>query len=279
MGNASTRRITVANEGGTPSVIKVSDSVIGRLKEANEAPQQRRLQEKPAEVSEPMQAAPQIEAPPVPVAPVVEPLSVVEPSPVVEPLSVVEPPPVVELLPVVEPPQVPIITEVPEAPPVIEVPPPEPPVVIVAAIEEPAPTVIPEPVSAPQEQPPAVAQQQQAPNYFFPEEAHLALLRLRQERELELKKVEDYWRERLKTVESKYVNLNKLTSEEFAKSVAEVEQLYKKETCGPICQGAESSVIKCYKENPKQSLVCSPIVKEFSQCVASASLNALSTAG
>lgn len=222
MGNASTRRITVANEGGVPSVIKVSDSVIGRLKEANEPPPQKRVQEKPVEIAEPVQPAP-----------------------------------------------------VPPAPAQIEAPP-------VAAIEEP-PAVIPEPTpqQTPHEQPPVFAQQpQQVPNnYFFPEEAHLALLRLRQERELELKKVEDYWREKLKIVESKYVNLNKLTSEEFAKSVAEVETLYKKEPCGPICQDMEKSVIKCYQDNPKQSLVCSSIVKDFSQCVASASLNALSQAG
>jgi len=274
----------VANESGVPSVIKVSDSVIGRLKEANEAPQQKRVQEKPAEVEaiqpppvepiqasiEPIQAPPeQLEAPPV--------IPVVEAPPVV---PVVEAPPVV---PVVEAPPVVPVVEAPPVVPVVEtpvVPVVEAPVAVVAAVEEPPAPAIPEPT--PHEQPPAFPQQpQQVPNnYFFPEEAHLALLRLRQERELELKKVEDYWRERLKTVESKYVNLNKLTSEEFAKSVAEVEQLYKKETCGPICQGMENSVIKCYQENPKQSLVCSPIVKDFSQCVASASLSALSsTAG
>jgi len=221
MGNASTRRITVANEGGVPGVIKVSDSVIGRLKEANEpASKQKSVPEKPVEVAEPVQPAPaQIEAPPV---------------------AAIE-----------------------------ELPPPPPPVI--------APPVIAEPT--PHEQPPSFPQQpQQVPNnYFFPEEAHLALLRLRQERELELKKVEDYWREKLKTVESKYVNLNKLTSEEFAKSVAEVEQLYKKETCGPICQDMEKSVIQCYQDNPKQSLVCSNIVKDFSKCVASASLTALAS--
>jgi len=201
MGNASTRRITVGNEGGVPSVIKVSDSVIGRLKEAND-PHQSRAQES----SEPAPAQP--EAPPV---------------------AAIEEPP-----------------ELQEPPPAYHQPPPP----------------------------------QQVPNnYFFPEEAHLALLRLRQERELELKKVEDYWRHKLKTVESKYVNLNKLTSEEFAKSVAEVETLYKKESCGPICEDMEKSVIQCYQENPKQSLVCSGIVKDFSQCVASASLTALSQAG
>jgi len=224
MGNASTRRITVANENGVPSVIKVSDSVIHRLKESNEPTRQpAKPHQKPSVVAEPVEPTPtQPEAPPI--------------------ATIKEPPP----------PKPPVITE---------------------------PSVIPPPI---EEQPPAfpqVPQQSGKANNFFPEEAHLALLRLRQEREFELKKIEDYWRDKLKKVESKYVNLNKLTSEEFAKSVAEVEQLYKKETCGPICQDKEESVMKCYLDNPKQSLVCSSIVKDFSQCVASASLNSLSQAG
>ena len=61
--------------------------------------------------------------------------------------------------------------------------------------------------------------------------------------------------------------MNKLTSEEFATSVSEVEKLYQKEPCGPVCQDKESLVIKCYQENPNQVLNCSSIVKDFSKCV------------
>jgi len=229
MGNASTRRITVANDNGVPSVIKVSDSVIHRLKESNEpAAKVPKAQQKPAEVPQPVEStATQTEA--LPVAPIEE----APPSPVIDPTPTPAPP-------IAEP-----------------IPPPSPPI---------------------KEHLPAFPQQVQQTS-FFPEEAHLALLRLRQERELELKKVEDYWREKLKNVESKYVNLNKLTSEEFAKSVSEVEQLYKKEIYPPICPDKEESVMKCYQDNPKQSLVCSSIVKDFSECVAAASLTALSQAG
>ncbi|XP_076032204.1 uncharacterized protein LOC143020001 [Oratosquilla oratoria] len=102
---------------------------------------------------------------------------------------------------------------------------------------------------------------------IYAEEAHLLVMRLREEKEQELQAAEKTWREKLDKREEEFTNIGKLTQEQFSSSLKEVESLFLKATCTPVCQDHQDEVMKCYQDNPKQSLRCSREVAQFTQCV------------
>jgi len=256
--NQSTRKITVVNDE-VSGVIKISDAVVQRLKgeiTGGAAPE-------PASAPTPVPAAPppepKIEAPTPPPPPPVE----------------IVPPPPVEAPPLVEtpPPPPPEVVAVP--PPVSEpLPPPPPPA------SEPAPPP-PPPAAAPEAAPPAPAPSHvwQRPIIQYIEEPSLSALRVRAEKEEELKRLEEYWKDRLQKQEENHIANAKLTEEEIVKSAKHVETLFTPASSREICRDSRLAVQSCYSENPSKPLLCRDKIKEFSSCVSKARLELISPSG
>jgi len=102
---------------------------------------------------------------------------------------------------------------------------------------------------------------------IYAEEAHLMVMRLRAEKDQEIKKLSDEWRAKLDNREQEYVETAKLTQENFTSSLKEVESMFVKATCDPVCQTQQEEVMKCYQDHPHQSLRCAREVSQFAQCV------------
>lgn len=83
----------------------------------------------------------------------------------------------------------------------------------------------------------------------------------------EVDQLENYYKQRISSLEKKNDELFHDKKEEFAKTVAEVEQKFLKTTASPICEDLQTEVLKCYQSNPSQTLLCSSIVKQFNECV------------
>ncbi|KAK2194212.1 hypothetical protein NP493_1g00059 [Ridgeia piscesae] len=83
----------------------------------------------------------------------------------------------------------------------------------------------------------------------------------------EIRNLEKYYRDRVENFKQQNDKLYSATKEEFARVVDDLEHKFRSYTCTPICHELEQKVIQCYQDNPKQTLNCSSVVKEFSDCV------------
>jgi len=209
--NQSARKVTVVNDEAS-GVIKISDSVVQRLKGEISGDSQQQQQQQSSPAPEPEKVAPPPAAP-------------VEPTP---------PPPPVE----------------PTPPP----PPPAP------AAPTPAPPIEP------------VIQQQvwQRPIIQYIEEPSISALRVKAEKEEEMKTQDDYWRERLQKQEESFIANAKLTEGEIIKNAKYVETLFKPAVNKEICRESQQSVLSCYESNPGKPLLCREQVLAFTKCVSEA---------
>ncbi|XP_046581588.1 MICOS complex subunit MIC19-like [Haliotis rubra] len=94
-----------------------------------------------------------------------------------------------------------------------------------------------------------------------------------------VQEVENFYQQKLRQLEERNATLQKITNEQFAKAVQEVEQKFLKQTGSPVCQDLQSRVYNCYVDNPKYTLRCSADVRAFSLCVEKARQNALARKG
>eukprot|EP00092_Neocalanus_flemingeri_P012838 GFUD01013832.1.p1 GENE.GFUD01013832.1~~GFUD01013832.1.p1 ORF type:complete len:325 (+),score=126.77 GFUD01013832.1:106-1080(+) len=260
----------------------------------------------PVEVPPPPPVAVEVPPPPPVVVEVPPPppvaVEVPPPPPIVE---LPPPPPIVEVPPpppIVEVPPPPPIVEIPPPTPIVEVPPPPPPVELSPPppvevpppppVTEPSPPPpVPEPVIAapapvPAPAPAALPPVAPAPSYVWQrpiiqyiEEPSLSALRVRAEKEEELKKLEDYWKDRLQKQEENHIANAKLTEEQILKSANHVETLFKPASSRDICRDSRLAVQTCYSENPSKPLLCREKVLEFSNCVSKSRLELLTPSG
>lgn len=255
----STRKITLVNDDKA-GVIKLSESLAYRLRGQIEG----------------QQAAAAAEPPP-------------SPPPV--------PPPVAAIPQVLEPPRVPQIAPVPFVP--VPAPAPEPPAAEVSGAAEitpekliPAPSAPEEVVVAatlelPEKAAPAAEAQPDVgvairagsgpslsqpggsipPWSIYAEEAHLMVMRLREEKEQELQQLNQEWRQKMEAREQEFSKMAQLSEEEVNSAIKEVEKLFVKASCTPVCQDHQEAVMTCYQDHPRQALRCARQVDDFARCV------------
>lgn len=238
----SSRRITVVSDEAS-GVIKISDSVVNRLKEEIEGGSSSNHQK---------QEPPQVQMP------------------------ANEPPPPQ----LTEPPALPVVPEATETVvPEIETPPPPPPEIITPPPE----IIIPPPVQqeAPPPVEPVVIQdpRPQRPIIHYIEEPSLSSLKIRADKEKELNDLDNLWRKRMQGVEQEKTIISNLQAASIALSVKELEDLMKYSPVTPVCQGQRNLVTKCLQENQGHPLKCEDYVKEFSNCANSARLSFLERCG
>eukprot|EP00095_Tigriopus_kingsejongensis_P008198 maker-scaffold895_size84271-snap-gene-0.22 protein:Tk08198 transcript:maker-scaffold895_size84271-snap-gene-0.22-mRNA-1 annotation:"coiled-coil-helix-coiled-coil-helix domain-containing protein mitochondrial" len=116
-----------------------------------------------------------------------------------------------------------------------------------------------------------------APIIQYVGDPSLSALKVRAEKEEELRQVEDYWQSRLRETRNHQLKATAINEENFHSTIEAVERLFLKSRQSPICQEAKHAVLQCYKQNPKQSLKCSQEVRNFAQCIDSARLNSLNS--
>jgi len=212
--NQSARKVTVVNDEAS-GVIKISDSVVQRLKgEIGGEPQKQQEPEQQQSQSQQQEEPKKTES--------------------------VTPPP-----------------------------PPPPPV--------PAPAPAPVPEAAPAPPPPSPGQVWQRPIIQYIEEPSISALRVKAEKEEEMKTLEDYWKDRLQKQEESFMANAKLTEEEIIKSAKHVGTLFKPTVNKEICRESQLAVQSCYEANPSKPLLCRDKVLEFTNCVAAARLEMLSS--
>lgn len=117
------------------------------------------------------------------------------------------------------------------------------------------------------------------PYVQYVSEPSLSALKVRAEKEEELRQVEEYWQSRLQETRNHQLKATAINEESLHNTIAAVEKLFLKGRQAPICQEPKHAVLQCYKQNPKQSLNCSQEVKSFAQCIESARLNSLNRNG
>jgi len=198
--NQSARKVTVVNDEAS-GVIKISDSVVQRLKGEISGDSQQQQQQQSAPAPEPEKVSPPPAAP-------------VEPTPL--------PPP-------------------------------------------PAPEAAPAPV--PQSEPVIQQQVWQRPIIQYIEEPSISALRVKAEKEEEMKTQDDYWRDRLQKQEESFIANAKLTEGEIIKNAKYVETLFKPAVNKEICRESQQSVLSCYQSNPGKPLLCRDQVLAFTKCV------------
>jgi len=93
------------------------------------------------------------------------------------------------------------------------------------------------------------------------------VMRLREEKEQEMKQLNQDWQDQMDAREREFVNMAKLSEENVNSALNEVESLFMKATCTPVCQNQQEAVMGCYLDHPRQSLRCAREVAQFTQCV------------
>jgi len=209
--NQSARKVTVVNDEAS-GVIKISDSVVQRLKGEIGGEPQKQQEQQEQQKSQPQEEPKKTE-------------------------SVTPPPP----------------------------PPP------------PAPAPAPVAEAAPAPPPPSPGQVWQRPIIQYIEEPSISALRVKAEKEEEMKTLEDYWKDRLQKQEESFMANAKLTEEEIIKSAKHVGTLFKPNVNKEICRESQLAVQSCYEANPSKPLLCRDKVLEFTNCVAAARLEMLSS--
>jgi len=141
----------------------------------------------------------------------------------------------------------------------------------------PAPAPAPVAEAAPAPPPPSPGQVWQRPIIQYIEEPSISALRVKAEKEEEMKTLEDYWKDRLQKQEESFMANAKLTEEEIIKSAKHVGTLFKPTVNKQICRESQLAVQSCYEANPSKPLLCRDKVLEFTNCVAAARLEMLSS--
>jgi len=127
---------------------------------------------------------------------------------------------------------------------------------------------VPSAVSAPAivQQQPQQRSSEPRPYEEFMEEAHLTALKIRKDKESEIRNIEEYWRNQLSNLTNEYERLRQLAESEFHASVSDVKSYYAKESFSNVCSVPKEEVLNCYLANKEQPLNCSEHVKHFKAC-------------
>jgi len=102
---------------------------------------------------------------------------------------------------------------------------------------------------------------------IYAKDAHLMNSRLKEEKELEMKLKDEEWRRKIKEREQQYAAFSQLSQDHMQNTIKEVEGLFSKVSCSPVCQDQQQGVMKCYQQHSSQSLRCSDEVESFARCV------------
>ncbi|XP_014216812.1 MICOS complex subunit MIC19 [Copidosoma floridanum] len=97
----------------------------------------------------------------------------------------------------------------------------------------------------------------------------ITALEVKQQKEQELHEQQLYWKQRLQNLEKSHQNINRTFDEEYKKALSyfdDCRDINIQFTARP-CDENKEKVLKCYQENLRETLKCSDLVQQFSNCV------------
>ncbi|XP_021163145.2 coiled-coil-helix-coiled-coil-helix domain containing 3b isoform X2 [Fundulus heteroclitus] len=100
-----------------------------------------------------------------------------------------------------------------------------------------------------------------------------------EEREKEMKKRDELYKEHVSKLEAKCAEFYKVSSENFQKGKEETQKRFARFNIQPLCGDLQGQILKCYKENPGRTLTCSGIASAYMQCVDNAKKDKRITGG
>ncbi|XP_014836655.1 PREDICTED: MICOS complex subunit MIC25 isoform X3 [Poecilia mexicana] len=94
-----------------------------------------------------------------------------------------------------------------------------------------------------------------------------AWARLLERKEQELATIQSFYKEQLEIMEKKNLQNYKQTAEEYFEAAAKTGERIRPRYIATMCTELQTKVLQCYKENPKQTLHCSRLAKQYMNCV------------
>ncbi|XP_047439525.1 MICOS complex subunit mic25a-like isoform X2 [Mugil cephalus] len=86
-------------------------------------------------------------------------------------------------------------------------------------------------------------------------------------KEKELATLSNFYKEQLEIMEKKNLDIYNQTAEQYHKAATKAEAHVRPRHTGPLCTELQDKVFQCYRENPKQTLQCSSLAKQYIACV------------
>ncbi|OXU29452.1 hypothetical protein TSAR_011063 [Trichomalopsis sarcophagae] len=97
----------------------------------------------------------------------------------------------------------------------------------------------------------------------------ISALEMQQQKERELADQETYWQRRLQNLERTHEKINRAIDQEYKKALTIFDdcRVIKVQDAVKPCNVNRQKVLKCYQDNPKETLRCADLVEQFSNCV------------
>ncbi|KAL7300695.1 MICOS complex subunit mic25a [Trichogramma pretiosum] len=97
----------------------------------------------------------------------------------------------------------------------------------------------------------------------------ISALEMQQQKERELQEQETYYQRRLQNLEKTHEKINTAIDTEYKKALTIFDdcKVIKAQDAVKPCIENRQKVLKCYQENPRETLRCASLVEEFSSCV------------
>ncbi|RXM31573.1 MICOS complex subunit MIC19 [Acipenser ruthenus] len=100
-----------------------------------------------------------------------------------------------------------------------------------------------------------------------------------EEKDRDLRKQDAYYKEQLARLEDRSAQFYKVTTEQYQKSVTEVEAKFKRYESHPVCADLQGEILRCYQASNGQTLRCSTLARQYLQCVNNAKQSMLRKGG
>lgn len=98
-------------------------------------------------------------------------------------------------------------------------------------------------------------------------------------KEKELMSISSFYKDQLETLEKRNLDNYKETAEQYNQAATKAEAHIRPRQTASLCTELQSRVFQCYRENPKQTLQCSSLAKQYMTCVQQAKKSALTNHG
>ncbi|XP_006895264.1 PREDICTED: coiled-coil-helix-coiled-coil-helix domain-containing protein 6, mitochondrial [Elephantulus edwardii] len=102
------------------------------------------------------------------------------------------------------------------------------------------------------------------------EKSSAQLARELESREADLQRRDFFCKEQLRRIEKKNAEMYKMSSEQFHEAASKLESTIKPRPTEPVCAGLQAQILRCYRENLQEVLLCSDLVRAYQRCVSAA---------
>ncbi|XP_040850851.1 MICOS complex subunit MIC25 [Ochotona curzoniae] len=96
------------------------------------------------------------------------------------------------------------------------------------------------------------------------------LARELESREAELRRRDSFYKEQLGRLEKQNAEMYKLSSQQFHEAASKAESKIKPRRVEPVCSALQAQILRCYRDNLHEALLCSDLVKTYQHCVSTA---------